>query len=320
MDYFLFFRREFVNLLNTLKLLKMKLSAFPCLLFLLIGSAANSQLSLLPQIGFEQSRTKVQYNKQDFFKPFTQGNIQASLRADYRFKKGHGPFVNIASSPATVNINFTEPETLKDNFRVNKGSMQWRFEGGYQYSSKPIYFKKQAAKNATHKTNTQNAGIKKSCGSSAYKAQCGSKSRSSLAKKNPALNMRLQPSLGIAYRPGDNDVVNKGSNQYEYKAGNWNTALVSGLGFEFAKGAKRLFTLSVFHTQGLDDGKTQTLNTVTDSKNNVTYLRSDASGWGMNVGIPFSLTKNKQVKSQQQVRTNKTNCIIIKKCSKSSYN
>ena len=78
----------------------MKLAALPCLLFLLIGSAANSQLSLLPQIGFEQSRTKVQYNNKDIFKPFAEGNIQASLRADYRFKKGHGPFVSIASSPA----------------------------------------------------------------------------------------------------------------------------------------------------------------------------------------------------------------------------
>ncbi len=94
----------------------MKIAALPCLLFLLTGSAANSQFSLLPQIGFEQSRTKVQYNNQNFFKPFAKDNIQASLRADYRFKKGHGPFVSIASSPATVNLNFTEPETLKDNF------------------------------------------------------------------------------------------------------------------------------------------------------------------------------------------------------------
>jgi hypothetical protein len=317
MDFFLFFRPEFGNLLNTLKLLKMKLAALPCLLFLLIGSVANSQLSLLPQIGFEQSRTKVQYNNKDFFKPFAEGNIQVSLRADYRFKKGHGPFVSIASSPATVNINFAEPETLKDNFRVNKSSMQWRLEGGYQYSSKPIYLKKQASKNTTLKTNTEKTGIKKSCGSSAYKAYCGDKNRSSLAKKKPVLNMRLQPSLGVAYRPGDDDIVNKNGNQYEYKAGNWNTALISGLGFEFAKGAKRLFTLSAFYTKGLDDGRTQTINTVTESKSNVTYLRSDASGWGMNVGIPFSLTKEKQiVKSQQQVRTNKTNCIIIKKCSK----
>ncbi len=299
----------------------MKIAALACLLFLLTGSAANSQFSLLPQIGFEQSRTKVQYNNQNFFKPFAKDNIQASLRADYRFKKGHGPFVNIASSPAAVNLNFTEPETLKDNFQVNKSSLQWRIEGGYQYTTKPIYLKKQASKNTVLKTNTEKTSIRKSCGSSAYKAHCSDKSLSSIAKKNPALNMRLQPSLGIAYRPGDDDVVNKNGNQYQYKAGNWNTALISGLEFEFAKGAKRLFTLSVFHTKGLDDGKTQTINTVSDSKNNVTYLRSDASGWGMNVGIPFSLTKKKGVvKSQQQVRTNKTKCIIIKKCSKSNYN
>ncbi len=64
------------------------MAALPCLLFLLIGSAANSQFTLLPQIGFEQSRTTVEYNEEDEFKPIsTQGNLKASLRADYRFKK-----------------------------------------------------------------------------------------------------------------------------------------------------------------------------------------------------------------------------------------
>ena len=296
----------------------MKSAAFSCLLFLLIGSAANSQFTLLPQIGFEQSRTTVEYNDDDYFKPLgVQRNIQASLRADYRFKRGHGPFVSLSSSPATVKINFTDPETLKDNYQANRSSLQWRLEGGYQYSSKPIYFKKPIAKNTELKTNTEKTGIRKSCGSNAYRSHCGEKNKPSLAKKDSRLNMRLQPSLGIAYRPGEDDDVNKVGNEYKYNAGNWNTALLSRLGFEFAEGTKRLFTLSVFHTKGLDDGE-QTINTVSNNKTSVTYLESEASSWGMSVGIPFSLTKKKQVavKSQQQQKTTKTNCIIIKKCSK----
>ncbi len=145
----------------------MKMSAFPCLLFLLIGSAANSQFILLPQIGFEQSRTTVKYNEDDEFKPLgVQGNLKASLRADYRFKRGHGPFVSIASSPAMAKINFTDPETFKDNYQSTKSSMQWRLEGGYQLSSKPIYFKKTVGENTSLKTSTEKSSIgKKSCGS-----------------------------------------------------------------------------------------------------------------------------------------------------------
>ncbi|MFN2440116.1 MAG: hypothetical protein ABR503_13010 [Chitinophagaceae bacterium] len=296
------------------------MAAFTCLLFLLIGSAANSQFTLLPQIGFEQSRTTIEYNDADDFTPLgALGNLQASLRADYRFKKGHGPFISLSSSPAPVKINFTDPETLKNNYEASKGSLQWRFEGGYQYSSKPIYFKNPPAKNTALKTNTERTGIRKSCGSDSYsyRSRCGEKNKPSLAKKDDRLNMRLQPSLGVAYRPGEDDEVSKVGNGYKYNAGNWNTALLSRLGFEFSKGTKRLFTLSVFHAKGLDDGE-QTITTVSNGKNIVTNLESEASSWGMNVGIPFSLTKKKQAvaKSSSQQKTNKTNCIIIKKCSK----
>ncbi|MDQ3681768.1 MAG: hypothetical protein M3352_01690 [Bacteroidota bacterium] len=298
----------------------MKMSAFPCLLFLLIGSAANSQFTLLPQIGFEQSRTTLEYNEEDEFKPLgVQGNLKASLRADYRFKRGHGPFVSIGSSPAMVKINFTDPETFKDNYQANKSSLQWQLEGGYQLTSKPIYFKKPVGENTTLKTSTEKSSIgKKSCRSYTYRSRCGDKGekmKSSSTKKSTALNMRLQPSLGIAYRPNDDSDLSKNGNQYEYKAGNWNTALLSGLGFEFAKGAKRLFTLSIFHTKGLDD-REQTINSFSNGKNNVTYLESEASSWGMSVGIPFSLTKKKQVvvKSQKQEKTTKSNYTIIKKC------
>ncbi len=295
------------------------MATLPCLLFLLIGSAANSQFTLLPQIGFEQSRTTVEYNDEDEFKPLgAKGNLKASLRADYRFKKGHGPFIGIATSPAMVKINFTDPETFKDNYQADKSSLQWQLEGGYQYSTKPIYFKKSSQKNTDVKTTSEKTGIKKSCGSYTYRSHCGDKMKSSIAKKNEALNMRLQPSLGIAYRPDEDNGLSKYGNQYEYKAGNWNTALLSGLGFEFAKGARRILTLSVFHTKGLDDEETQTINTVSNGKNIVTNLESESSSWGMSVGIPISLTKKKQVvvKSQKQEKTTKSNCIIIKKCSK----
>jgi long-subunit fatty acid transport protein len=130
--------------------------------------------------------------------------------------------------------------------------------------------------------------------------------------------MRLQPSLGIAYRPNDDNELSKNGNQYEYKPGNWNTALVSALGFEFAKGVKRLFTLSLFHTKGLDGEETQSISTVSNGKNNITYLESESSGWGMSVGIPFNLTKKKPVAVRSQQHQKTSSHYNIKKCSKAN--
>ena len=57
-----------------------------------------------------------------------------------------------------------------NNYTTTTGNMQLRLKGGYQFSSKPIYFKKQG-KRSTKVTGKQNHG-KKSCGSYSYKSRC----------------------------------------------------------------------------------------------------------------------------------------------------
>lgn len=113
--------------------------------------------------------------------------------------------------------------------------------------------------------------------------------------------MKIQPSLGMAYIPGTgSDLVatnNNGSAGYQYRAGNWNTALLAGTAFEFGKNNTRQFTVSVNYFKGLGNLGTETLTTQNSGKTVITNFESAASGWNLRVGIPFSLTQRKQAKA-----------------------
>ena len=191
--------------------------------------------------------------------------------------------------------------------------MQVRLEGGYQYSSKPIFFKGsgQSSKSSTTKTS----GEKSSC--HAYRSCCmrssasyhcsGSKSKTSNTKPSPSKNkggwMKIQPSIGVAFIPWvqDNVVSKTGNGQtaYEYAAGNWTNAVIAGTGFEFGRNKTRLFTVSINYFKGIGNLNTQTIESVSGSKVVTTTLKSAASGWNMRVGIPFTLgAKNNSSKTK----------------------
>ena len=53
-----------------------------------ITLTANSQFTILPQAGFENSNTKISYNNLPYFSPLAQLQPKFSLRADYKFKNG----------------------------------------------------------------------------------------------------------------------------------------------------------------------------------------------------------------------------------------
>jgi len=99
--------------------------------------------------------------------------------------------------------------------------------------------------------------------------------------------------VGIAYAPGvDNDIVSN-SNGYKYSTGNWKTAFVSGLGFEFGKGKERMMTWTVQYAKGLGGDHTETIEQVVAGKPVVNTFSSSTSIWSMSVGIPFSLSTKK---------------------------
>jgi hypothetical protein len=316
----------------------MRTAALILISFVAFVYAAKAQkFSLLPQVGFENSKTTVRYNNSSSFSPA--GVIfspQVGLQFAYRSKPGHGFFVGATSSRSIVPFSFTNPETGMTDYKTTPGDMQIRLEGGYQFSSKPFYFKKQNG--AVNKPAGNKIAQKKDCGSYSYKSHC-TKNKSEPARaadtdiqKKPAINkgswVRLQPSAGMGLIPSvKTDVITKtqnGQTTYQYQAGNWNTALVTGMGFEFGKNNTRLFTLTVNYFKGIGNLDKQTISTTIGTKTLSTQLKSRVSGWSTRLGIPFTLgAKKPAVKQSMEKKTvqPKTKCgqyKIMYRCNKTS--
>jgi opacity protein-like surface antigen len=271
----------------------MKPAAFTLMPVLFVAISAKAQLSFLPQLGFEQSKTLVQYNNSSSFSPIgSQANLKANLRMGYRFKKGHGPYMAVGTAPGAVAFSFNDVANAANNFKAAQNSLQWRLEAGYQYSSKPLNLKKASTKQA-EKTVTQNTEVRSKCGSY-YSYHRQERTATTAKKQDNNLSLRLQPSVGIAYLPSiKNDVVSTGSG-YQYNAGNYKTALTSGMGFEFARGKQRLFTITAFYTKGLGSFD-ETITSIENNKDVNNLVSSNTSGWGVMAGVPFSFTKKQKV-------------------------
>ena len=278
-----------------LKTNDMKPAATSLVLGLLLAITSNSQLSLLPQIGFDRTKTSVSVNDVSSFSPLGFANsFKANVRLDYRFKKGHSPYLGVGTVPGAMAFSFADAANAATNFNSSSSSLQFKIEGGYQFSSKPINLtkgsKKEDAKIITQQTQTRNR-----CGSYHSRGSRHSTRNAALVKPTNNLNLRLQPSVGLAYLPSvKNDLVitNLG---YQYNAGNYKTAVVTGMGLEFGKGQQRLFTLSLVYTKGLGKPAEQSIANIENEKVPNTVLNSKSSAWGMMVGIPFSLTKTKKI-------------------------
>ena len=284
------------------------------LLFVVSGFAANAQFTLTPQMGVENPLTKITYNDGSYFTPLQcQLSPRLALRADYRTKQGHGAFLGIATSRSGVEYNFSNPETGMTNYTTTVGDMQVRFEGGYQFNTKPIFFKKKSVAKAAAPAQVTSPQ-RKGCGGYTYSSRCGEKNKvAQKPKVDQRLFVRVQPSLGVAVVPGaKSGVVTdvKGSQtSYTYDAGGYTTALITGAGFEFGAAKKRLFTLNINYFKSLSD-QSSTLNTIVGGKEVVTNLNSKVSGWNATIGIPIGLTKNKQqvAKQVQKTEVKKTSC------------
>lgn len=278
----------------------------PLLLFgctLLAGTALHAQFQFLPYAGFEQSRTTVNTNAlsaQDI-----NGFLKAGLRTSYQAKGGHSPFVNLTTNPAPVSFAFDKTGNLLNQYR--NGNLQFRFEAGYLYNSKPIQLgRSRSPQRATATTTTNTFTQRKSCGSSSYRSSCGSKKmKAPPAPVNNPLNMRLQPSVALAYLPSSTQAVVQKGDGFAYTP-SWKTAVVPAIGFEFAKGAQRLFTLGLFYTQPLGQQE-EAVTTMLESKAITTNLQPRPATWGLTLGVPFSFAKANKPKVSP-TRTEKKGC------------
>jgi len=306
----------------------MRTAALTLLSFVAFEYASEAQkFSLLPQVGFENSKTTIRYNNLSSFSPAgVVFSPQVALQFTYTSKPGHGFFLGAASSRSIVPFSFTDPENGMNNFKTTTGDMQFRLEGGYQFSSKPVYFKKPG--NKVIKPVQNNISEKKNCGSWSYSSHCiKRKNVSGLSAGTDKLKqrvqgsinkgswVRLQPSVGMGFIPfTQTDVLTKiqgGQTRYEYRAGNWNTALITGMGFEFGKDKTRLLTVNVNYFKGIGNLNTQTISTVTGTKTLTTQLQSNVSGWNMRIGMPFTLgVKKPAIKqpTEKEIQLPKSNC------------
>jgi hypothetical protein len=305
----------------------MRTAAFTLFCFVAFGYAANSQrFSLLPQVGFENSKTAISYNDLKSFSPMgVKFSPQASLRLNYTSKQGHGFFVGVASSRSIVSFSFSDPENGMNNFAATADNLQLRLEGGYQFNSKPIALNK-SKQSATNTKRTCGAYSRGNCsGRSASPYRCGNKSNKAKQpqlSKNKSSWVRIQPSVGLGFIPSvKTDVIETtkaGQTTYEYRAGNWNTALIAGTGFEFGRKSTRLFTVSINYFKGLGNMGDRTITSEGIAKQTVTTLNSDVSGWNMRVGIPFSLNgKKSAAKSKEKRKSDCQQYKIIYRCRRS---
>src|SRR6187397_1969894 len=160
-------------------------------LFIVSALAMNAQkLSLTPQVGFENSRTSVTDNTLGSFAPLGgEFNPQVSLRLDYKFKQGFGPYIGASTSRSGVLDSFNDIENGMNAYVATEANMQLRMEAGYQFTTTPIFFNK--AKQSASTSKTRSSG-KSSCGSYSYRSRCSRssysrsghcQSKSSVAKK-----------------------------------------------------------------------------------------------------------------------------------------
>lgn len=290
-----------------------------------IAMNAQQRLSLTPQVGFENSKTSINYNDLGSFAPLSgEFNPQISLRLDYKFKQGFGPYIGASTSRSVVLYNFSDIENGMTLYNATKANMQLRLEAGYQFTTNQLFFNKarSSANTSSSKTKTQ---ARSSCSSYSSRSNCSKsysssssrcQSKSSVAKKVENKNkggwVRLQPSVGIGFIPSPKtDVITKtqgGQNVYEYRAGNWNTAFMTGMGFEFGRNKQRLMNVSVNYFTGIGNMSKQTVSGVSGTKTSYANLESNASAWNMRIGIPFTLAEKKPSKHKSESKVKKTSC------------
>ncbi|MBL7740838.1 MAG: hypothetical protein JNK14_16580 [Chitinophagaceae bacterium] len=302
----------------------MRTAALTLFCIVAFGYAMNAQrFSLLPQVGFENSKTKISYNDLPSFAP---GGVkftpQASLRLNYSSKPGHGFFLGAATSRSVVQFSFADPETGMNNFAATTGNLQLRLEGGYQFRSKPISLSRTKQPATKTRSETKKKGCssytqKSSCSKSYSSSRCGGSSNRSTQPalaKNKGSWMRIIPSAGMGFIPAvRKDVVTKtqsGVTSYEYRAGNWQTGLIAGTSFEFGNRNTPKLTVSINYFKGIGNLNTQTIISSDNIKSTTTTLQSSVSGWNLRAGIPFSLAKKPASKNKiaKKMAERKTNC------------
>lgn len=274
------------------------------LVFAVITFAANAQFSIQPQIGLENSRTTITSNDFSSFSPLgLQFAPRVAVRMNYKLKTGHGAYFGVATSSPAIEFKFTDPQAARRSYKATAKELQFRLEGGYQFTSKPISLCNTGSSNTSGHSC---GGGKEQTGRTACaqhsNSHCSSANYHRTAAADKGWYVRIVPSAGLAFIPSeDNEIETEteaGQTSYEYKAG-FKTAFMAGTAFEFGSRTQSMFVVSLNYLKGLDNSQ-ETLNTVASGKSITTSLKSKTSSFTISLGIPFSLTKNKTGSDKKQ--------------------
>lgn len=274
----------------------MRKAALAGLVFVACGFATNAQLSVTPRVGIEKASTCVQYNNTSGISPMGSNySPQVGLRMDYLINKSHGPFAGISTNRSVVTYEFINPETGDKEFTASQGDWNLRLEAGYQLSSKPIALRK----------TTKQSGAKTPAAS---QNPCAARKMTLAiagAAKDPAMNLRIQPYAGMAFVPNPQTAISSAfrSNEtvYQYSAGNFTSAIITGINLAFAKGNATKFVIGLQYLHGIGNLNEETLTTQLDNKLLNTQLSSSASAWNVTVGMPLSFSKSKPAAIKSKV-------------------
>lgn len=264
------------------------------------GQIATAQLKLTPQVGVEDFKTSAKYNGLSSASGMCLNPAaQAALKLEYLFKKNHGPWMAAATSRSTMDYSFADPETGGSIFQSAAGNTQLRLEAGYQVKTKRLFFKPRSA------NQSKASSYRGHCQDKIVESRCGSKATALKKAAGPrGAWMRIAPSAGLAYIPGGpaSAITSKTSGSqttYAYNAGNWRTAVVGGIGFEFGKNNRDVMSVSLNHLRAFGNAlDAKRITTVEGNKTTNTSLQSTASAWSLRLGIPLSITRKKAVKEK----------------------
>lgn len=214
-------------------------------------SAYSQKLILQPQIGVRTfnyvSNSDVPWNT----KILPSASVGARLM--YLSKNGHGPYLGFHAN--SLIIRYVTGSTNSISYTLTT------YEAGYQWLSKPVYFKK------------------------IWDNSFRGEDLEALDRKGWAV--QFMPSIGLSYtRP-----LARGYSADEMKLGE-SIGLTTGLSLWLSKNGKQLFSFNVSYTAALTgnlyDSHRNNSATMTDP-----YLRANGSGFNVGIGVPINLLKKK---------------------------
>ncbi|MEJ7766383.1 MAG: hypothetical protein WKF89_01130 [Chitinophagaceae bacterium] len=276
------------------------------LLIACIPAASAQQFTILPRVGFELSRTTVRYNNHPAFTPIAkQASPHLGLRMAYTASNGHGMFAGLATNRSGITYSFSNLATGMNDYKVSTGKLRTHFEGGYQFRTEPISLGKSGVSKKTSKASSQIKPPQNRCGRNYYSHHRpkSTPNNSTMPAKEKGWTLITHLTAGLALtsaiNPNVNTSIQGGQSLYEYHAGNWNTAIISGAGFEFSKNEQRKLLISMNCLTGITNLGTSNITTTTNGKTTVTTLKSNVSGWNITAGIPLTLSKKKVAVKQR---------------------